>query len=161
MSSSSHDSMVTAFFPAAGCRLSPGTLLREGSQRLLTALELCCRINFWGFVVSFSPTPSVLIPFVVGTVHEVVSSLMSANLNAYINNSEGITTVPMVFNPSFLHSQETKMTGIGHLSAACDLQCWTILLWIVRMGNQQCWFYSHKRAWVNVHIESFWQVYSM
>lgn len=66
------------------------------------------------FVVSFNPTPSVLIPYVVGTVHEVVSSLVSANLNAYINNSECITTVPGVFNPSFLRPQETKMTGIGH-----------------------------------------------
>lgn len=89
--------MVTAFSPLLDADYPQeafcGREARDSLQHSSFAVELISDV----FVVSFNPTPSVLIPFVVGTVHEVVSSLMSANLNAYINNSECITTVPSGF----------------------------------------------------------------
>lgn len=45
-----------------GYRLLPGTLLREGSQRLPTALQLCCIISSRSLLlISFSPSHGVLI----------------------------------------------------------------------------------------------------
>lgn len=68
----------------AGHRLFPGPVggKPDSLQHSCFVAELISQV----FVVSFNPTPSVLIPFVVGIVYEVVSSLMLANLNEYINN---------------------------------------------------------------------------
>lgn len=85
--------MVTAFFPSI--------LDADFSQEAFCGKEATDSLQHSGFMVelistrsllfvSFNPSPSALIPFAVSTVCQVVSPLMLAYLNEYINSSEHI-----------------------------------------------------------------------
>ena len=69
-------------FISAGYRLFLGTILWEGSQRLLHSGFMVELISVRFLFINLSPR-GVLIPFAVGTICEVASCLMLANLNEY------------------------------------------------------------------------------
>lgn len=97
MSLSSRYWMATAFFPSLlDTDSSYRLILWEGSQRLLHSGFTVELISIMVLFINLSP-PGVLLPFAVGTICEVVSRLMLANLNEYINSSEHITVVQSGF----------------------------------------------------------------